>query len=185
VAFLSAEGDLLNLTIGYRNATQFRQIMEDTLKTEEKFQNLKKAIQKTPEDAKTNGELAVLYLQRRNIEKGQPLADKALKLDPKNKTGVRPDVYSNLGLYYGMNVTDANATEYFPKAEMYFKKVIVEYPKSKSVESAKYYLGVTYAMQEKYEPALEWLEKAANSKDPEVKVGAAQMLERVKGLAGH
>jgi len=187
ITFAGSEGGIINRPEpGHPvlfDAEDFAALMRETLKKEKKFNQLKAELKKTPNDAKTNAELAIIHAKRGNIEPGQPLADKAIKLDPKNKTGLLPDLYLNLGLYYGQNTVGENAEDYFQKAETYFNAVIEKYPHSESYEQAHYYLGVTYAIQEKYELSIATLEKLSDAKDSDTKVQATQMLERIKAIA--
>jgi len=181
VVFLSAEGDLISLNSGYQEPAPFAELMAETLREEEKFKQLKIDSKKTPNEPKTNAELALIYVKRGNLETGQPFVDKALKLDPDNKTGLLPEIYLNLGLHYGMNTGGTeDATEHFQKAEMYLKTVVQKYPQSTSYELGQLYLGITYAIQEKYDLAIATLEKLSNAKNPAVKQRAAEILDSVK-----
>lgn len=180
IIFLSSEGDSISVVPGYRDAEQFAPVMEEVLQGEEKLQQLHIAVQKQPDDPQTNAELALIYVKRGKLEKGQPFVDKALALDSENKTGLLPDIYLNLGLHYGMNVGDENAEEYYQKAENHFSTIIEKYPQAKAYESAQYYLGVTYALQQKYQPAIATLEKLKAAKDSDIKEVAMSMLENVK-----
>ena len=89
----------------------------------------------------------------------EALYDKAVKQDPNNKTGLLPELYVNVGLHYGNSAAGDNRKDYFQKAEELFQKVIDTYPDSKFYEDAQYYLGITYAIQEKSELAIATLEK--------------------------
>jgi tetratricopeptide (TPR) repeat protein len=181
IAFLSAEGDLLSLNSGYQEAGPFAELMAGTLKDEERMKQLKAEIQKTPNDPKANVELALIYVKRGNLEQGQPLVDKALKLDAENKTGLLPELHLNLGLHYGTKAsTVEDSDDYYQKSEMYFKTVVQKYSRSPFYEQGQLYLGITYAIQEKYELAIVTLEKLKNAKDPAVKGRAAEILESVK-----
>ena len=187
IAFVSSEGGIINRPQAGSpvlfDAKEFAALMGETLEEEKKFRQLRAELKKTPNDAKTNVELAIIYAKRGNIETGQPLADKAIKLDPENKTGLLPELYVNLGLYYGQNTAGENAEDYFQKAETYFNTVIEKYSQSESYEQAHYYLGVTYAIQEKYELSIATLEKLTDAKDSDTKANAAEMLERIKAIA--
>ena len=180
VAFLSAEGDLIRLNHGYMPPEEFLGVMESTFKEEETFKGLKVAVQKNPKDPKANAGLALIYIKRGKLEQGKPLFDKVIKQDPHNKTGLLPELYLNLALHYGLNAAGDNEKDYLQKAEQFFQKVIATYPDSNFSEDALYYLGVTYAVQEKTELAIATLEKLSDAKNDEVRQEAAVWLERLK-----
>ena len=182
VAFLSAEGDLIRLNSGYTPPGEFLGVMESAFKEEEAFKELKVAVQKNPKDPKANAGLALIYINRGMLEQGKPLFDKVVKQDPNNKTGLLPELYLNLALHYGLSAIGDNEKDYLQKAEQYFQKVIDTYPDSKFYEDAQYYLGVTYAVQEKYELAIATLEKLSDSENDEVRQQAAIWLEQIKSL---
>ena len=58
-----------------------------------------------------------------------------------------------LGSIMEITLLGDNEKDYFRKAEELFQKVIDTYPDSKFYEDAQYYLGITYALQEKSELA--------------------------------
>ena len=180
VVFLSAEGDLIRLNSGYSPPEEFFGVMESTFKEEEAFKKLKVVVQKNPDDSKANAELALIYINRGKLEQGKPLFDKAVKQDPNNETGLLPELYVNFALHYGQNAADDNEKDYFQKSEEFFQKVIDTYPDSKFYEDAQFYLGVTYAIQEKSELAIATLEKLSDAKNDEVRQQAAIWLERLK-----
>ena len=176
VVFLSAEGDLIRLSSGYKPPDKFIGVMEGAFKEDEAFQELKIAVQKNPNDSKANAGLALIYIKRGKLEQGKPLFDEVVKQDPNNKTGLLPELYVNLALHYGQNAFGDNEKDYFQKAEQFFQKVIETYPDSKFYEGAQYYLGITYAKQEKYELAIVMLEKLRDAKNDEIREQAAHLL---------
>ncbi len=180
VVFLSAEAELISLNPGYSPPEEFFGVMENVFKGEEAFQELKVAVQKNPKDLKANAGLALIYIKRGKFEQGEPLFDKVVKQDLNNKTGLLPELYINFAIYYGNNAGGNNEKDYFQKAEEFFQKVIDTYPDSKFYEDAQYYLGVTYALQGKYELAIAILEKLSDSENEEVRQQAAIWLEQVK-----
>ena len=155
-------------------------MMEGIFKEEEVFKALKVAVQKNPGDVKANAGLALIYIKRGKFELGKPLFDKVTKQDPKNTTGLLPDLYVNFGLHYGNSAAGDNAQDYFQKAEAFFQKVIDTYPDSQLYEDAQYYLGITYAIQEKSELAIATLEKLTDAKNEEIREQTAILLERLK-----
>lgn len=180
IAFLNAEGDLIHLHPGYSPPEEFFGMMESIFKEEEAFKELKVAVQKNPDDAKANAGLALIYIKRGKFELGKPLFDKVTKQDPNNTTGLLPELYVNFGLHYGNSAAGDNAKDYFQKAETFFQKVIDTYPDSKLYEDAQYYLGITYAIQEKSELAIATLEKLTDAKNEEIREQTAILLERLK-----
>ena len=156
--------------------------MQGTLKEEERFRKLKTEFREKPNDPKINAEIAIIYVNRGNLEKGKPLADKAFKLDPDNKTGLLPELHFNMGFHYAKNPSEEGGKDFFREAETHFKTVIEKYPQSAVYDQAQYYLGITYALQEKYQQAIEILEKLSDSKNEDIKTNAAGMLDRIKTL---
>ena len=123
---------------------------------------------------------ALFYIKRGEIERGKPLFDKVVKLDPNNKAGFLPELYVNLALHYGNNAAGEDQTNQFQKAEALFQKVIDTYPDSKFYEDAQYYLGITYALQEKSELAIATLEKLIDAEDEMIRQQTAILLQRLK-----
>lgn len=161
--------------------------MEDALEKETDFQEKLKKLEAKSDDAKLNAEVALVYLERKQLEKAVPLSEKVFESDPRNRSKLIPDLHNQLGLTYGALLEGTDADEsgaYFEKAVSHFKIVIDKYPKSKVYEPAQYYLGVTYAIREHFEDAIAVLEKLAHhAKDANIRQSAEAMLERVKDLA--
>lgn len=179
VAFVDFEGNLISkpsIALAF-DPEKFVLEMEKTLEVEEDLKRLNAELGKNPDEPEANAQLALIYLQRNNLEKGLPLADKAFSLDSENKTGHLPALHINLGLYYGNHIDANNAEEYFQKAESHFQTVIQQYPDSKDYEPAHYYLAVIYVAQEMYDKAIPLLEKLSNASDPDTRTAAMQMLE--------
>ena len=161
--------------------------MEDALEKESDFQEKLEKLEAKSDDAKLNAEVALIYLERKQLEKAIPLSEKVFESDPRNRSKLIPDLHNQLGLTYGglLEGTDAEESEtYFEKAVSHFKVVIDKYPNSKVYEPAQYYLGVTYAIREHYEDSIAVLEKLTHhAKDANIRQNAEAMLERVKDLA--
>ena len=181
VAFANSEGELIGLSKGFSPPEDFFGVMEDIFKEEEAFTKLKIAVQKNPNDSKVTAGLALIYIKRGKFEQGKPLFDKALKQDPNNETGLLPELYVNLALYYGQNAIGDNEKEYYQKTEEYLRTVIEKYSDSEVYEDAQHYLGITYALQEKVELAIAIFEKLIDAEDEEIRRQAAQLLQRLKG----
>lgn len=187
VLFISPDGGLIKYHSGYVPPDQFAPVMEDALEKETDFQEKLKKLEAKSDDAKLNAEVALVYLERKQLEKAVPLSEKVFESDPRNRSKLIPDLHNQLGLTYGalLEGTDADESEaYFEKAVSHFKIVIDKYPKSKVYEPAQYYLGVTYAIREHFEDAIAVLEKLTHhAKDANIRQSAEAMLERVKDLA--
>ena len=171
---------MIRLNHGYSPPEEFFGVMESIFKEEEAFKEMKVAVQKNPDDSKANAGLALIYIKRGKFEQGKPLFDKAVKQDPNNETGLLPELYVNVALHYGNNAAGDNGENQFQKAEELFQKVIDTYPDSKFYEDAQYYLGITYAIQEKSELAIATLEKLIDAKDEEIRQQTAILLDRLK-----
>ena len=182
VAFVDFEGNLISkpaIALAF-DPEKFLAEMENTLEAEENLQRLKAMIGKKPDDPDANARLALIYLQRNNLEKGKPFADNAFKLDPENEAGHLPELHINLGLYYGNHLDGENAEDYFQKAENHFQTVIQKYTDNKHHEPAHYYLAVIYVAQEKHNKAIPLLEKLSDASDADTRTAAMQMLEIAK-----
>lgn len=190
IVLASSDGGMIAKQIGVISPKDFEPVIEGALAKEEAFQEQLAALQETPDDAKLNAQVANTYLERTQLEKALPFTEKAFKHDPRNSTGLLPELHSQLGLAYGtmvesVMVRDAEKAEmYYEKAVSHFTTVIDKYPRSNAYEPAQYYLGVTHAVKGNFDDAISVLEKLANHAiDENVRQNAEVMLERVKGLA--
>ena len=191
IVLASSDGGMIAKQIGLISPKDFEPVIEGALAKEEAFKEKLAALQETPDDAKLNAQVANTYLERTQLEKAIPFTEKAFKNDPRNSTGLLPELHSQLGLAYGtmvesVMVRDAEKAEmYYEKAVSHFTTVIDKYPRSNAYELAQYYLGVTHAVKGNFDDAISVLEKLANHAiDENVRQNAEVMLERVKGLAG-
>ena len=185
LAFVDFEGNFISkpeIALAF-DPEKFVLEMENTLEVEEDLKRLKAEIGKNPDNPEANAQLALIYLQRNNLEKGMPLAENAFKLDTENKTGHLSVLHITLGLYYGNHIDDENAEDFFQKAESHFQTVIQQYPDSQDYEPAHYYLAVIYVAQEMYDKAIPLLEKLSNTSDADTRTAAMQMLEIARAEA--
>ena len=190
IVFASSDGGMIAKQTGLISPKDFEPVIEGALAKEEAFKEKLAELQETPDDAKLNAQVALIYLERTQLEKALLLSKEAFKRDPKNRTGLMPNLHNQLGLAYAAKVEAAMAKEpeeiemYFQKAVFHFRTVIDEYPKSDLNDSAQYYLGVTYAIKGNFDDAISVLEKLANhTADANIKHNAEVMLGRVKDLA--
>lgn len=100
VVFASADGDLISNNSGYRPPVPFLQLMRQTLTEEEAFQKLIQHHQKDPQDLQTTTDLALIYIKRENLTRGQPLIDQIIEQDANNAGGYLLPIYLELGLMY-------------------------------------------------------------------------------------
>ena len=191
IVFTSSDGGMISKQVGFAYPKDFAPVIETALEKEQAFVEQLAKLEKTPDDAKLNAQVALTYLERMQLEKALLLSKEAFKRDPKNKTGLIPNLHNQLGLTYAAKVEAATLTApekaemYFEKAVVHFKTVIDEYPKSELNDPAQYYLGVTYAIKGEFEDAISVLEKLIHhTTDANIKQNAEAMLERVKDLAG-
>lgn len=185
IVFASPDGGMIAKQVGFIYANDFVPVIEAALAKEEVFQEKLAELEKTPDDAKLNAQLALTYLERKQLEKAVSFSEKAFEHDPRNRTGLLPKLHNELGLAYGMLVEgQENAEVYFEKAVTHFRAVIDTYPKSDVYEPAQYYLGVTYAIKGEYTKAIEVLEKLSHHvTDEQLRQQTEAMLERVTDLA--
>ena len=190
IVFTSSDGGMISKQVGFAYPNDFAPVIETALEKEQAFVEQLTKLEKTPDDAKLNAQVALTYLERTQLEKALLFSKTAFKRDPKNRTGLMPNLHNQLGLAYAAKVEAAMAKEpedaemYFQKAVTHFTTVIDEYPKSDVKDPAQYYLGVTYAIKGEFDDAIAVLEKLIHhTSDANIKQNAEVMLERVKDLA--
>ncbi len=190
IVFTSSDGGMIGKQVGVISPNAFEPVIEDALAKEEAFKGKLAELEKTPDDAKLNAQVALTYLERTQLEKALPFSKKAFKHDPRNRTGLLPELHNQLGLAYGTKVESAmvkdaeKAAMYYEKAVSHFTTVIDNYPKSETNEHAQYYLGVIHAIKGNFDDAISVLEKLVHhTSDASIKQNTEAMLERVKDLA--
>ncbi len=190
IVLASSDGGMIAKQVGVISPNAFEPVIEDALAKEAAFQGKLAELEKTPDDAKLNAQVALTYLERTQLEKALPFSKKAFKHDPRNSTGLLPELHNQLGLAYGTKVESAmvkdaeKAAMYYEKAVSHFTTVIDKYPKSEVNEPAQYYLGVTHAIKGNFDDAISVLEKLVHhTSDAGIKQNTEAMLERVKDLA--
>lgn len=190
IVLASSDGGMIAKQVGVISPNAFEPVIEDALAKEAAFQGKLAELEKTPDDAKLNAQVALTYLERTQLEKALPFSKKAFKHDPRNSTGLLPELHNQLGLAYGTKVESAmvkdaeKAAMYYEKAVSHFTTVIDKYPKSEVNEPAQYYLGVTHAIRGNFDDAISVLEKLVHhTSDAGIKQNTEAMLERVKDLA--
>ena len=190
IVFTSSDGGMISKQVGVAYPNEFAPVMETALEKEQAFVEQLAKLEKTPDDAKLNAQVALTYLERTQLEKALPFSKMAFEHDPKNKTGLLPNLHNQLAVTYATKVEAAmvgapeEAEIYFEKAVAHFRTVIDEYPKSEIKETAQYYLGVTYAIKGEFDDAISVLEKLLHhTSDANIKQNTEVMLERVKDLA--
>ena len=187
ITFLSKDGGFIGESIGFLPPEQFAPVMENALQAEAAFQEKLAKLKEMPDDAKLNGEVALTYLERQQLEKAIPFSAKTLKGDADNTTGLLPTLHTALGTAYGMTPEeDENAEAYRDKAVTHLRTVIDSYPKSDESEPAQFYLGMVYAIQEKYDESIEVLENLVqHATDDNIRMAAESQLEQVRHLSEH
>lgn len=190
IVLASSDGGMITKQVGVISPNAFEPVIEDALAKEEAFKGKIAELEKTPDDAKLNAQVALTYLERTQLEKALPFSKKAFKHDSRNSTGFLPELHNQLGLAYGTKVESAmvkdaeKAAMYYEKAVSHFTTVIDKYPKSEVNEPAQYYLGVTHAIKGNFDDAISVLEKLVHhTSDAGIKQNTEAMLERVKDLA--
>ena len=190
IVFTSSDGGMISKQVGLITPNDFAPVIEAALKKEKDFMKRLAELEKTPDNAKLNAQVALTYLERTQLEKALLFSKEAFKRDPKNKTGLLPNLHNQLGLAYATKVEAAmvkgteKAEMYFEKAVAHFRTVIDEYPKSELNDPAQYYLGVTYAIKGEFDDAIAVLEKLVHhTTDANIKQNTEAMLEQVKDLA--
>jgi len=152
--------------------------------------------EKMPDDVKLNSRIAITYLKQREIDPLQrielalPYSKKVIEKDPKNSSGLLPNLHIQIGLAYAMKLQveagkeGTDVSELAENAIMYFQTIIDKYPKSTNYETAQYYLGITYSLNKQYDKSIALFEKLiSHSTDDRIIQSATRQLERVKGLA--
>ncbi len=179
---------MISQQVGFITPTDFAPVIEAAKEKEKIFVAQLTELEKMPDDPKLNAQVALTYFERMQPEKALPFSEKAVELDPKNSTGLIPNLHNELGLAYatkGETTQDAEEVAmYFEKAIVHFKTVVDKYPKSDVNELAQYYLGVTYALKQDYDSAISVLEKLVHhTSDDIIRRNTETMLTQVKELA--
>lgn len=247
ILFVSPDGGLIQHHKGFAPPERFLPVMKKAIELEEAFKEKLAKFQKMPDDLTLNREMAMLYLQRHQIEKAEPILEKMpddvdlnrefaiyylskneidkallikekmpddLKLnfefvktylsqrqfgealiisdtilasDPKNDSGILPDMHYEIALSHArmiQNSPEELRQGYFDTAVAHFQMVIDKYPDSVRNEISQLYLGVTYSLVSKYDTSIDVLEKLINhTSDENMKKQAEANLNRVKQSA--
>ena len=130
ILFIAPDDGLIERYSGYLPPDQLARIMERVRKKETNFQKalltiqktpnnpklnkqialtylerkqLEKALsfsKKTPNDPELNGYIALAYLQQADLEKALPFAEKVFAKDPENQTGLQPKLHLEFGIFH-------------------------------------------------------------------------------------
>lgn len=189
IVFASSDGGMIAEHVGFAGPDRFAPVIEAALEKEEAFSKKLAELEKKPDDAKLNAQVALTYLERKQLEKAVPFSEKAFEHDPRNKSKLIPNVHNQLGIAYATTLDamleSPEAESSFEKAVSHFKTVIDKYPKSDVYEHAQFYLGVTYGIKGHFEDAIAVLEKLAHhTSDENIRRSAEARLEQVRDLAG-
>lgn len=188
IVFASSDGGMIAKLEGFIYPNEFAPVIEAALEKEEAFSKKLAKLEKKPDDAKLNAQVALTYLERKQLEKAVSFSEKAFELDPRNKSKLIPNLHNQLGLTYTTTLDaileSPEAETTFEKAVSHFKTVIDKYPKSDVYEHAQYYLGVTYGIKGHFKDAIAILEKLAHhTSDEDMRRSAEARLEQVRDLA--
>lgn len=189
IVFASSDGGMIAKHVGFVGPDRFAPVIEAALEKEELFSKKLAKLEKKPDDAKLNAQVALTYLDRKQLEKAVSFSEKAFELDPRNKSKLIPNLHNQLGLAYATMVSamleSPEVETHFEKAVSHFKTVIDTYPKSDVYEHSQLYLGVTYGIKGHFEEAVAVLEKLAHhTSDENIRRSAEARLEQVRDLAG-
>lgn len=190
IVFTGSDGGMITQHVGFIGPDGFAPVIEAALEKEEAFLKQLAKLEKKPDDAKLNAQVALTYLDRKLLEKAISFSEKAFEHDPRNKSKLIPKLHTQLGLAYatklGATPESTDETEMdFEKSVSHFKTVIDKYPKSDVYEHAQFYLGVTYGVKGNFEEAIAVLEKLVHhTTDENIRRNAEARLEQVRDLAG-
>ena len=143
--------------------------------------------EKMSDDIKLNFEFVKAYLSKKQFGEALIISDTILALDPKNNSGLLPDMHYEIALGHARMIQrgpEELRQEYFDTAVAHFQMVIDKYPDSIRNEISQLYLGVTYSLVGKYDTSIEVFEKLINhTSDENIKKQAEANLNRVKQSA--
>lgn len=143
--------------------------------------------EKMPDDIMLNYEFVKAYLSKRQFGEALIISDTILALDPKNDSGILPDMHYEIALGHArmiQNSPEELRQGYFDTAVAHFQMVINKYPDNVRNEISQLYLGVTYSLVGKYDTSIEVLEKLINhTSDENMKKQAENNLLRIKQSA--
>ena len=83
IVFTSSDGGMISKQVGFVYPNQFAPVIETALEKEKDFMKKLAELEKTPDDAKLNAQVALTYLERTQLEKALLFSKEAFKRDPK------------------------------------------------------------------------------------------------------
>ncbi len=76
ILFIGPDGGVITKNVGFASPEKFAPVMKEALKKETEFQAKLAKLKEMPDDVEINREIAILYLQRQQIEKALPISEK-------------------------------------------------------------------------------------------------------------
>lgn len=138
IVIADSNGKVVDLVVGHLNADALTAFLKAFLKGK-RTDTVEKQLKAKPNDLPTLYEAAVWFLERGDGQRGLPLAQKVLQLDPDNRKGYYAPMRLHLGLYYS-----THRTRLAHKAIDEFREVIKRFPNTREAEEARFYLAVTH-----------------------------------------
>ncbi|MCG9126175.1 tetratricopeptide repeat protein [Candidatus Poribacteria bacterium] len=143
--------------------------------------------EKMPDDVKLNYEFVKTYLNQGQFGEALILSDMILASDPKNTSGILPDMHYDIALSHARMIGRVNEElkqGYFETAAAHFQIIIDKYPDSIRNEISQLYLGVVYSLVGQYDTSIEILEKLiSQTSDENMKKQAETNLKNVRQSA--
>lgn len=151
LVLVSPDGKVNDSVIGHLNARAFATYLKGFLQGRT-TEAVERKLKEKPNDLLTLYKAAVWFLELGDGERGLPIAERVLKLDPEGKKGFHAPMRVHLGLFYVIHrVREA------PRALKEFHEVIRRFPETKAAEEARFYLAATYLALGNDKEAREWL----------------------------
>lgn len=146
-----SKGKVADFIVGHLNTDAFAAFLKAFLKGK-RTDTVERQLKAKPNDLPTLYEAAVWFLERGDGQRGLPLAQKVLQMDPENRKGYYAPMRLHLGLYY---VT--HHTRLAHRALDEFRFLIEKFPNTREAEEARFYLAVTHLALGQDSEARRWL----------------------------
>ncbi len=147
IVFLNGDGEMVHMAAGFMPPAKFLEMLKAPAAELKKFDELKAALEKSPEDPKLNFDYALALFKRGKAEEGNAALDKVLACDPEDKAGFADDV--DLA-----RVEQMLAAKAFADAEAAIKTFMEKRPESDLLPKACLFLGVAEVNQNKFDEGI-------------------------------
>jgi thioredoxin-related protein len=157
VIFYTHTGDEVKRVVGYVEAEEFKQTLNDVIEGKlETFKEMLAREENNPDDLQLRYEVAEYYLESTRIEKAASRFRSIIADDPENTTELVPSSMIYLGFCNMINNDPDGAIGIY-------EEIIEKYPDSDEERKAKLYIGDCYRIKDDIDMALEQYKMVAST----------------------